>query len=274
MYLCIIDAIDLRFYEFKGELLGLVGGGNAAIDIGAAALAVASSASGAKEAKTILSGLAGLLLTSRQFFTADVLYNTSIVVALQQMDGDRKQAEAIILQRMQDGSSTTTPGNAGSTPPTKSSTAKVTKGIITKNLTIEVPETATAAASTVIITSTRTIPAPPAAPAKQGAGNQNPAPSGSAKVVPLYTMVEAANDLLAYYEAGTFAHAIVSMNENAGAQATNCKAAVNNVKQTGSKSGTANASDPDTAAAAAAATADSGATPPKTQTPAAQPSGC
>jgi hypothetical protein len=49
------------------------------------------------------------------------------------------------------------------------------------------------------------------------------------------------------------------------------------VKQTGSKSGTANASDPDTAttvAAATGSTANSGATPPKTQTSAAQPSGC
>lgn len=126
------------------------------------------------------------------------------------------------------------------------------------------PATATAAESTVVITSTRTIPAPPSASAKPGADKQNPLPVGSAKTALPYTMDEASNDLLTYYEAGTFPHAIVSMNENAGAQAANCKATVNNVKQTGSKSGMANASDTDTTAAVATATgstANSGTTP-------------
>jgi hypothetical protein len=211
-----INAIDLSFNKFKADLLALIGDFDTGVDLGAFALSTASAAVGGKEAKTILAGIAALLLASKQYMTADVLYNTSIVVILQQMDADRRQAEATILQRMQNGSSATTSGDAGSTPPTKLSTAKVTSGkIIKQNLTVAVPATATAPESQVVINSTRTIPAPPATPAKPGAGSQ--------KTALPYTMDEASSDLLAYYEAGTFAHAIVSMNENAGAQAASCR---------------------------------------------------
>lgn len=135
-----INAIDLSFDQFKAHELALVGGFNATADIGSAILTTASAAAGAKEAKTILAGIAALLLTTKQVVSADVLYNTSIIVILQQMDADRRQAEATILLRMQDGSSTatttttTTSGAAGSTSETTSTTAKVISGKITQKL--------------------------------------------------------------------------------------------------------------------------------------------
>ena len=50
-------------------------------------------------------------------------------------------------------------------------------------------------------------------------------------------MYEAANDLLQYYEAGTFVHALVSLQAQAGAHVTNCKQQVKNLKTTGTPTG-------------------------------------
>jgi len=49
-----------------------------------------------------------------------------------------------------------------------------------------------------------------------------------------YTMYQAATDLLAYYEAGTWDHALVSLDTHAGANLSNCQAAVKSAQIAGS----------------------------------------
>lgn len=54
-----------------------------------------------------------------------------------------------------------------------------------------------------------------------------------------YTMYAASVDLLGYFEAGTVHHAIVSLQSAAGSKAVSCKAAVTNLKTTGTSAGLA-----------------------------------
>src|SRR5215469_13607815 len=51
---------------------------------------------------------------------------------------------------------------------------------------------------------------------------------------PGYTMYQAATDLLAYYEAGTWDHALVSLDAHASANLANCQAAVKGAQVAGS----------------------------------------
>lgn len=248
-------AIDASYEQYKRDSIGLVGNLTAGADFTQTALSAASTAVGGVGAKTLLSGIATAVGTAKTQISADVLYNTSIQAAFAQMDADRNSQHAVIIQRMQNSntansSNTGDPASGGKAP-----VAKITKGTITKKLTIDVPPTAHAPESTVQVTSTRTIPAPP----------KPKAPTTSNNALPAYTMYEAANDLVVYYNDGTFAHGVVSLQEQAGAQATNCKATVKNLKTTGTKSG--GAADTDV-------TGNTPTTPTSSSTPNAQPSAC
>jgi len=77
-------------------------------------------------------------------------------------------------------------------------------------------------------------------------------------------MYAASVDLQGYFDAGTVDHALVSLQKQAGAKATNCQAQVNNLKTTGSKTGSST-SDPDLTAGTPAASPSS---------PSAQPNAC
>jgi hypothetical protein len=249
-------AIDLSYEQYKRDSISLVGNLDAGADFVQTALSAASTAVGAAGTKTLLSALATGVGTSKTTISADVLYNNSILAVFAQMDADRNSQHGVILQRIQNG--TTNSGTSGSTPTPASPTVS---GTVTRKLTVAIPATAKAPASTAQVTSTRTIPAPHAA-----------APDGAQKKPMPYTMYQAANDLLIYYEDGTFAHAVVSLHEQTGAQATNCKATVKSLKTTGTKGGTSSGGDADAAAAAAAATGSP--TPAGSQQPAANPNAC
>ena len=238
-----LDAIDVAYMKFKSNTLALVGDANAGVDITVLALTGAATGIGSRDAKTILSGIATFLGGVRDKITADVLYNTSIITLLQRMDADRNEAHATILQQMQKGQATTA---AESAPAAKPSGPVIRSGTVEKHLVVAVPATAAAPASTTTVDSIRDIP--PALP--------NP----RSLALP-YSLDQAASDLLLYYAAGTYAHAVVSMQEHTGAQATNCKAAVKNIKTTGTKAGNTRELDP---------SLDS----TKSQTPDAQPNAC
>jgi hypothetical protein len=54
---------------------------------------------------------------------------------------------------------------------------------------------------------------------------------------PLYSLEEAENDLLGYYEAGTFTHALVSLQTKTAANQANCSAQAQNAKTSGANAG-------------------------------------
>jgi hypothetical protein len=215
-----IDAIDVAYMKFKSDTLALVGDANAGADITILGLTGAATGVGSREAKTILAGIATFIGGVRDKITADVLYNTSIITLLQRMDADRNEVHAAILQQMQKGPAI---ADSGNTQPAKAAGPVVKSGIVDKHLVVAVPASATVPASTTTIDSYRNIAPTPANPRKTAE-------------LP-YSLDQAASDLLAYYAAGTYAHAVVSMQEHTGAQATNCKAAVKNIKTTGTKAG-------------------------------------
>jgi hypothetical protein len=278
-----IGAIDYQYAQYKAQTIKLTGGFTAIADSTSTILS-AASAGVAGTTGQILAGLAAGIGTVKGAISQDVLYNNSIVTVIMQMDADRNEKYATILKQMQLDSPTVTPSGAaagasanpapgsatgtGSTTSGGTTTPKPTRptiqsGTITRNIVVQLPATADAPARTEHIITTQIIaaaPKPAPAPAKPGA------PTSTTKPVS-YTMYQASLDLLAYYEAGTFPHAIVAMQQNSGAKATNCKAQVNNLKTTGTTGGSSDSSDPTAAVLPLTTTA------PTTSSPA-QPNAC
>jgi hypothetical protein len=285
-----IGAIDYQYAQYKAQTIKLTGGLTAAADSTSTILSAASAGVGGTTGQ-ILSGLAAAIGTVKGSISQDVLYNNSIVTVIMQMDADRNEQHAAILKQMQQDSPTVTPSgvaagasansapgsgtgtgsttSGGTTTTPKPTRPTIQSGTITRNIVVMLPATADAPARKETIKTTQTIeaaPKPAPAPAKPGAPASTTQSAATSKPVS-YTMYQASIDLLAYYEAGTFPHAIVAMQQSSGAKATNCKAQVNNLKTTGTTTGAQDSLDPAAAALPLTTTA------PTTSSPA-QPNAC
>jgi hypothetical protein len=188
---------------------------------------------GATATKTILSAIATGIGGTKNVISQDVLYSNSILAIISKMDADRNQQLSVILQRIQNAGLPPSPDgvDAGQVK-TGAPTPVVKSATFTKKVTVATPKTTTTPASTTTTTvETTTPPTKPKPPTTE---------SGVPETEPTFTpysMHEAAVDLLTYYWAGTIPHALVSMQQVSGAQAIDCKAQVNNLKTTGTKSG-------------------------------------
>ena len=210
-----INLIDDRYNDYKKNALRLVDTANLGADLGLLATNIAGTAVGGAGAKTILNGIAAGITGTRAAINSDVLYNTTIFTIVLQMDGDRANVHSQILQRIQN--STVGPSGA------PLAAAPVVTGSVEKSVTVANPPTAGAPTTTTTKTSTKIAPAPGAkALAAELASSGAPPVS--------YTMYQAANDLLAYYEAGTWAHAMFAMQAKAGTQVSNCTAKLTDAK--------------------------------------------
>jgi hypothetical protein len=246
-----LTAIDQSYNVYKRATVVTVNGANTAADIAVLGLATGATAIGGNTGR-ILSGIAAGLTGAKSTINADLLYNSSITTIVLQMDGDRADIRSQIMQRIQNG---TRAAPDSSSKPLLDQTAKaaaasaasavqptVVSGTVSKDITVNNPAAANAPASTTRIVTTRTIGNTRAPSTSRAArGKKSPVQLGSdisrgQGYLP-YSMYEAANDLLQYYESGTFVHALVSLQAQAGAHVTNCKQQVKNLKTTGTPTG-------------------------------------
>jgi hypothetical protein len=248
-----VAAIDYQYSVFKADLLNTTSGLGVSSDLAAAALSAASAGATGTTAR-ILAGLSSAVLFTKKTIDQDVLNNNSIIAVINQMDADRNQRYSTILQQMQadlpsksNSGTSSSPPSGGAAPAAPSGVAVVQskKGVVLSETvhsvrTINVPAENGVAAHTLTITTDRKVasPKPAAAPAKPA----DATPSAPSQVT--YTLSQAAVDLVAYYDAGTFAHAVVAMQQAGATKATNCRAVVQNLKTTGTKTGTADTNDP------------------------------
>jgi hypothetical protein len=263
-----IGAIDNQYREYEKDLIKSTSAAAAVADTAGTALSAGAAAIGGTTAQ-ILSGISASLGTLRGSLSADILYSNSIIAIIAQMEADRKEQLTVILQREQQsgGSQTSTSApqsgsqqsgspqsdqqlgskqSSGTNSPTTNNdtnnlSTKPTNisGSIHKDIKVQYSATSSRPARVEHIVSTRTITPPPAA--KSTIPNQSQAQKG----LPDYTMHKAAVDLAGYFAAGTFAHALVSLQQAAAAKAADCKAQVNSLKTTGAKTGSTGATDPD-----------------------------
>jgi len=231
-----IQVIDNQYREYRIELVHLTGGGTAIADTLTGVLSAAASGVGGSTAR-ILSGITAAIAAGKQAINTDVLYNNSVLAVIAQMDADRNEQYSIILQQENGTSSSGDAGQSGTGTQTSSTAPKYTivSGTITKKITVQYPASGGTPARQVKIDGTETF-VKPAAPAKPDSNKPTP--------LPAYTMHKAAVDLATYYADGTFSHALVSLQQQSGTKATNCKTQVNSIKTTGSKTGASTTADP------------------------------
>jgi hypothetical protein len=150
--------IDIQYDEYKKSFRQVVNDSDLAADIIILGLGTAGALAPANTTKSILAGTAAAVTGAKAAVSADVLYNASIMMVINQMDTDRQNERCIIQMRLNN-------------------------------------------------------PVPPAvAPMKT------------------YSMQEASNDLIQYYEAGTFTHALQSLQAKSGSQAVAAKQQATNQK--------------------------------------------
>jgi hypothetical protein len=264
-----IGAIDNQYREYRIELVHLSGGLTAFADTATAVLSAAAAGVGGSTAQ-VLSGIAAAIAGGKSAINTDVLRSNSILAVIAQMDADRNEQNSIILQQENGTGITTTTittsGNAqqgGTASQTPSVVPRYTilDGTITKHITVQYPASGNIPARQVKIDGTETFGAPDKSAAPAAAKTKTAATTPQ---LPAYTMHKAAIDLAAYYAAGTFAHALVSLQQQSGAKAANCKTQVNSIKTTGAKTGGSTTTDP----------AGADAPSPTTSAGASTPSGC
>jgi hypothetical protein len=191
----LMDLIDFEYNEYKKSFRQAVDDSNLGADLAVLGLGTAGALTPGTVTKSILSGTAAAVTGAKTSINADVLYNSSILVVINQMDTDRQNEKCLILSQLDNPPPSTAPAT---TPVT-----------LTLNTTTTVKSSNTSA------------------PKLQPQSSTN-----SVKVSPTktYSMVDASNDLIQYYQAGTFTHALQSLQAKTGAQAVAAKQQVNNQK--------------------------------------------
>jgi hypothetical protein len=232
-----IGAIDNQYREYRIELVHITGGLTAFADTATAVLSAAAAGVGGSTAQ-ILSGVTAAIAGGKNAINTDVLRSNSVLAVIAQMDADRNEQSSIILQQ-ENATSANIGGNAqqggtGSQTSTAAPKYTILSGTITKHITVQYPANGNTPARQVKIDGNETFVAPVA----------KPAAAASSTSLPAYTMHKAAIDLAAYYAAGTFTHALVSLQQQTGAKAANCKTQVNSIKTTGAKTGGSTTTDP------------------------------
>lgn len=202
----LIDIIDIQYAEYKRNLVKVVNSGDLAADILILGLGSATTLVPGKTTKSILGAISAGIGGSRTAINADVLYNSSILIIINQMDTDRATLHCTILTQLKND----TPKRAGTTAltPTKL-TVTATTTVASANLQPTVKP---------ITTTTQVVTDPPQT----------------------YSMVDASSDLILYYQAGTFTHALQALEAKTGSQATNSKNTVTNIKTGKTSSSTTN----------------------------------
>jgi hypothetical protein len=205
--------VDVRYAAFKKHLLGAVGETSLAADMASFGLGAAGSLVPGATTKSILSGLNGSIAATRTAVDADLLYNSSIIIIINQMDTDRANEKCAILAQLKNETS----ASDQSAPPLA-----------------------------VTLQSTTTVGPPAAKPAKSPT-------TTTATVTPIslptYTMYDASADLVQYYEDGTFAHALQALQAKSGSQATSSKQQLTDQKSHGTTASDASKTTPASACA-------------------------
>jgi hypothetical protein len=258
-----LGAIDYQYDQYKRDIFHLSGGLNVTAETLSTIVSAGAAGVGGSAAQ-ILSGISAGIGAVKAGIDDQILYKNTIATVVTQMDADRKEQLGVILQRMgQQGSNSDS--DTQQTPATPAQ-PQITSAKVMRDVTIQLPATAAVKARTEKIQTTKTIITTPPAPAGHVVSGP-PSNSDTKTTPPPYTMYAASVDLLGYFDAGTVTHALVSLQKAAGAKATNCQAQVNNLKTTGTKSGSP--IDPDLTGAASPA--PSSTTP---SNPSAQPNVC
>lgn len=191
----LMTMIDVQYDEYKKSFRQATDDSNLAADIAVIGLGSAGALVAGKTAKSILSGTAAAITGTKAAIDSDVFYNSSILVVINQMDTDRQNERCLIMQELKE-----------DVPRTDSPPAPTT-------LTMTTMTTVTAANSK-----------NPTAKQTTTTPNISPAPPAT------YSMYEASGDLVAYYQAGTFTHALQSLQAKTGSQAVAAKQQVNDQK--------------------------------------------
>jgi hypothetical protein len=207
---CINDLmamIDVQYDEYKKSFRQVTDNSNLAADLAVIGLGSAGALVPGKTTKAILSGTAAAVTGAKAAVDSDVFYNSSILVVINQMDADRQTENCLITQRMKNDITSTNPGPV----PTSLSTSTTTTVMAANSPKPTLKQTTTTPA---------VAPTPPTT----------------------YSMYDASKDLVAYYQAGTFTHALQSLQAKTGAQAVAAKQQTNNQKTGNTTSSTPSSS--------------------------------
>jgi hypothetical protein len=191
----LMDMIDIQYGEYKKSFRQVVNDSDLAADIIVLGLGTAGALAPGNTTKSILAGTAAAVTGAKAAVSADVLYNASIIVIINQMDTDRQNERCIIQMQLNNPVSPTNPP-PGPTTLTTTTTTTVTS----------------ANTSTPTLKQTTTTPNVAVTPMKT------------------YSMQEASNDLIQYYEVGTFTHALQALQAKSGSQAVAAKQQATNQK--------------------------------------------
>lgn len=187
--------IDIRYGEFRDGLVKLVDDSDLAADVAILGLGSATGLVPGKTTKSILGAISGGIGGTKAAINSDVLYNTSIVIIINQMDSDRANQRCLILNGLKN------------------------------NVPINQLPAPTAVAITSMTTTVKVANGKPAATTKVAGPT-----SVTASPPPTYSMYDASSDLIQYYEAGTFTHALQALEAKTGSQATASKQQAANLK--------------------------------------------
>lgn len=204
--MALMAMIDMQYDKFRDGLLKLVDDSDLLADIAILGLGSATTLVPGKTTKSILGAISAGIAGSKAAVNSDVLYNSSIILVINQMDADRSNQRCTIITEMKNAIPSTITSTTSSTPRTLTLTTSTT--VNSANLT----------------------PAPAATSTLKGV---NPAPPQT------YSMYDASADLVQYYIDGTFTHALQTLEAKTGSQATASKQQATNVK-----TGTSNTSTP------------------------------
>jgi hypothetical protein len=190
--------VDKQYDEFRDGLLKLVDDSDLVTDVAILGLGSATTLVPGKTTKSILGAISAGFAGTKAAINSDILYNTSIVIIINQMDTDRATQRCTITTELKNGM----PSTATATTPST-------------------PTTLTLMTSTTVNSANAKTPAPQATTTLKGV---NPAPPQT------YSMYDASADLVQYYMAGTFTHALQALEAKTGSQATESKQQANNAK--------------------------------------------
>lgn len=198
----LMTMIDVQYDEYIKSFRQVADDSNLAADAAVIGLGSAGALLSGTAPK-ILSGAAAAVTGTKAAVNSDVFYNSSILAVINQMQTDRQNEKCLILQQQKNDIPSTNPP-----PVTTTLTVTATTKVTAANSKQPTMKPAT--------TTTNVSPAPPAT----------------------YSMYQASGDLLAYYQAGTFTHALQSLQAKTGAQAVAAKQQVNDQKTGNSSSST------------------------------------
>jgi hypothetical protein len=226
-----INLIDVRYEDFERRLFGSTTNTNFVADsavLGISGAGAFFSGGAAQVMNGVTAGLTGF----KSKFDQDILYSKTISVLIQQMRSDRATELNIILQRLQATANrgASVPTSTVQTQATRAATASATvaAGVVASATRIAAQDP-NATVTTVAQAATQAV----AGATSSGAG------TASTNPLPYDNIYQAYTDLHAYAIAGSWSHALISLETDIGASAADAKATV-----TATKTGTQPATTP------------------------------